>query len=256
MLENGRHPNYELLNLIGYGLAKFDMNFVRCLGFNTKSALYKSLVDAGVAETVGTIKNRQDLFDPFFDSGRKGWHHKGEAYIHRKHLIDSLFGSLDAKEYAKIVQISISEIFPGAIKNPLLISPILLSRYRQLHETGKQAESFFLNNFQEIAVFNTGLLEDARLYGDGYDFQISVASEDYLVEVKGVRAKTGAIRMTEKEHSQAQRYAGNYALVVVYDMDLLPKLSTVFDPTKSLDLVRSDSRVVQVSYNCISQIWE
>lgn len=30
-MPDNKHENYEILNLIGYGLAKFDMEFVRLL---------------------------------------------------------------------------------------------------------------------------------------------------------------------------------------------------------------------------------
>jgi hypothetical protein len=68
-----KHENYEILNLIGYGLAKFDKGFIKEFGFKTKSDFYTFLVDKGVAETSGTIKNRQDMFDPFFPNPRSGW---------------------------------------------------------------------------------------------------------------------------------------------------------------------------------------
>ena len=38
MVDN-KHENYEILNLIGYGLAKFDMNLVRQFGYQTKTEL-------------------------------------------------------------------------------------------------------------------------------------------------------------------------------------------------------------------------
>jgi hypothetical protein len=79
-----KHKNYEILNLIGYGLAKFDLQFVKEFGFKTKSAFYEYIVSFGIADTVGTVKNRQDLFDPFFDNQRKGWWQKGNAYIPSK----------------------------------------------------------------------------------------------------------------------------------------------------------------------------
>ena len=56
-----------------------------------------------------------------------------------------------------------------------------------------------MNNFNEISYFNNGILEDARLYGDGYDFQINVNESSYLAEVKGIREKKGRFRLTEKD---------------------------------------------------------
>jgi len=85
-MSDNRHENYEILNLIGYGLAKFDLDFVKAFGLETKTAFYESMISKGVVDTIGTIKNRQDLFDPFFDNKRKGWWQKGNTYLHRKNI--------------------------------------------------------------------------------------------------------------------------------------------------------------------------
>ncbi len=39
------------------------------------------------------LKNRMDLFDPYFDNNRKGWWQKAEVYRFRKELIDMMFGN-------------------------------------------------------------------------------------------------------------------------------------------------------------------
>lgn len=59
-----KHPHYELLNLIGYGLAKFDDTFIKEFQCSSKSEFYRYIVSLGVAETTGVVKNRMDLFDP------------------------------------------------------------------------------------------------------------------------------------------------------------------------------------------------
>lgn len=108
-MPDNKHKNYELLNLIGYGLAKFNLAFITEFGVKSKMAFYEFLVTNRVAETSGTIKNRQDLFDPFFENDRKGWWQKGNAYIHRKIFIDGLFGHLNASDYASVVKLYLLE---------------------------------------------------------------------------------------------------------------------------------------------------
>ena len=66
-----KHPHYELLNLIGYGLAKFDKLFIKEFQCSSKSEFYRYVVSLGVAETTGVVKNRMDLFDPYFENNRK-----------------------------------------------------------------------------------------------------------------------------------------------------------------------------------------
>lgn len=59
-----KHPHYELLNLIGYSLAKFDDTFIKEFQCSSKSEFYRYIVSLGIAETTGVVKNRMDLFDP------------------------------------------------------------------------------------------------------------------------------------------------------------------------------------------------
>ena len=233
-----RHKNYEILNLIGYGLSKFSDDFINEFGFDTKTAFYNYCVDLGIAKTVGTVKNRMDLFDHFFpENGRRGWWQKGDAYIHRKIFIDSLFGNENAKDFANIVKLYLKDSLPlkdFSTKN-IYIAPIVKSRYRQLQETGLQAEMYFLQNYHSIELFENGVIEDARMYGDGYDFQIDVNQGYYLAEVKGIRAKSGKFRLSQNEYKKAKEYKNDYILTVVLNLDDIPFFKTVENPTKNLE---------------------
>ena len=204
-----KHENYDMLNLIGYGLAKFDIEFVNQFGLESKSKFYEFLVLKKIANTIGTLKNRQDLFDPFFDNGRKGWWQKGNTYIHRKLLIDSLFGDLECFDYSQIVKNYINKNFDTFYDAIPETSPIIVSKFKQLQQTGIEAELFFLNNYNQIIEFKGGIIQDARLLGDGYDFQIELVSKYYLTEVKGVKKKSGAIRLTQNEYMKAKEYENN-----------------------------------------------
>ena len=232
-VKGNKHENYEILNLIGYGLSKFDDDFVREFGFKTKTTFYEYCVKNNIAETVGTVKNRMDLFDPFFENSRKGWWQKGDAYIHRKHLIDSLFGNENVTEYANIVKLFLKDNFK--IKDVFVeVKPIVKSRFKKLQQTGLEAELYFMNNFNSIAQFKNGILEDARLLGDGYDFQISVNKSSFLAEVKGIRAKKGKFRLTENEYNKAKEYKKDYIITLVLNLDNLPTFLTINNPLKNL----------------------
>jgi hypothetical protein len=247
-MSDNRHENYELLNLIGYGLAKFDMDFVKEFSFKTKTAFYEYIVSLKIAETTGVVKNRQDLFDPFFDSGRKGWWQKGDVYIHRKILIDSLFGNLNVSQYAGMVKVYIQSKF-GEVEKLATISPVMKSRFKQLQVTGQEAELYFMHNYQSIDIFSNGILDDARLFGDGYDFQIQVTEQYFLAEIKGVRASSGNIRLTENEFIKAREYKDEYGLVVVSNLENLPKMTAVFNPIKSLALTKKTVSQNQTTYH-------
>lgn len=253
---SNKHKNYDVLNLIGYGLSKFNNAFIKEFGFSTKSAFYQFCVINGISDTVGTVKNRMDLFDYFFpESGRKGWWQKGDAYIHRKIYIDSLFGNEDVKSFANIVKMYLQNDFRIKIDN-LVESPINKTRYKRMQETGLEAETFFINNYKKIDIFNGGNLEDARLYGDGYDFQITFPQKFLLTEVKGLRREKGGIRFTENEYEKAKEYKENYILSVVLSLNENPKLEIVINPAKNLKFRKVE--VLQknrVEYHMDSLLW-
>ena len=231
---SNKHENYEILNLLGYGLAKFNNEFINEFGFKTKNEFFEFFVKIGIVETGSVVKNRMDLFDPFFpNSGRNGWWQKGDAYIHRKNLIDSLFGSENVKEYSNIVKLYLKENFK---LNELSVDvkPIVKSRFKKLQETGLEAELYFINNYNSIDTFKNGTIEDARLYGDGYDFQVNVNESSFLAEIKGIRAKKGKFRLTENEYSKAKEYQNDYIVTLVLNLDDLPTFLTIENPLKNL----------------------
>ena len=233
-----KHKNYEILNLIGYGLSKFNDNFIKEFGFNTKTAFYEYCVSIDVADTVGTVKNRMDLFDHFFPSnGRKGWWQKGNAYIHRKILIDNLFGKENVKGYTDIVKLYLQENYK--VKDLIVeVKPIVKSMFKKLQKTGLEAELYFMNNFNEIEMFKNGALEDARLYGDGYDFQVNVNEKSFLAEVKGIRKTKGVFRLTEKEYNKALEYKDDYIVSLVLNLNDLPTFLIIENPIENLKFKR------------------
>lgn len=250
-----RHKNYEILNLIGYGLAKFEIGFIKCFGFKTKTAFYSYMINLGIAETIGTIKNRQDLFDPFFENKRKGWWQKGDTYLHRKVLIDSLFGKFDLFDFCNIVKLFIKEKYNVTDLITEKPSPIIKSRFKQLQTTGLEAEEYFVNNFRSLDQFKSGQLEDARILGDGYDFQIDVDQQYFLVEVKRVKTNYGGLRLTEKEFYSARQYKNQFALVVISNLIDVPKINAFFNPMDNFQFSKKIISTHQTNYHIGAKNW-
>ena len=123
------------------------------------------------------------------------------------------------------------------------------SRFKQLQETGREAEFYFMNNYQNIDAFSNGMLDDARLYGDGYDFQVQVFEKYFLAEIKGVRAPSGAIRLTKKEILKANEYKDEYALIIVSNLVNSPKLTVLFNPIVNLVFTKKNVSQVQTTYH-------
>lgn len=230
--KSNKHKNYEILNLLGYGLSKFDHDFIKEFGFKTKASFFEYFVEIGLVDTGSVVKNRMDLFDPFFPNKRKGWWQKGDTYIHRKLLIDSLFGNENVKGYANIVKLFLKDQYKINIEAP--VKPIVKSRYKKMQETGLEAELYFMKNYNSIDLFENGILEDARLYGDGYDFQIDINEQFFLAEVKGIRGKRGKFRLTENEYIKAEEYQHEYIITLVLNLNDSPSLVIIDNPIKNL----------------------
>ncbi|WP_442941292.1 DUF3883 domain-containing protein [Nostoc sp.] len=174
--------------------------------------------------------------------------------MHRKILIDSLFGSEDYKSYANIIKLYLDKKISSSI-DAKSISPILKSKFKQLQDTGKAAELFFIKNYQSIQEFKDGFLEDARTFGDGYDFQVDVFQKAFLAEIKGIKSNYGSVRLTNNEFLKAQEYKNDYALVVVSTLEDVPKFSIVFDPVSNMNFTRNIILQKQITFNSKSLNW-
>jgi hypothetical protein len=112
--------------------------------------------------------------------------------------------------------------------------PIIKSRFKKLQETGLKAETYFINNYNDIDIFKDGTLQDARLFGDGYDFQIDTNNNFYLAEVKGIKENKGRFRLTENEYQKAIEYKNDYIVTLVLNLNKKPRFLQVENPIKNL----------------------
>lgn len=235
------------MNLIGYGLAKFDRAFAREFGCESKSAFAALLVQVGLASSARSVFNRQDSFDPYFDNGRRGWYQRNQRE-HIKLFIDSLFGNENVNGFANITKLYINELSSDSSFTLPTVSPTTRSKFKQLQETGKEAEIYFINHYQDIPLFTRATLEDARLWGDGYDFQLQIEDHFLLAEVKGVRQPVGAIRLTQKEYDKANEYGDDFCLVVVSRLASSPKLNCIPNPLTQISFQCRQTNVTSNDY--------
>ena len=158
------------------------------------------------------------------------------------------------KDYANIVKLYLKENYK--VKDIFVdVTPIVQSRFKKLQETGLEAELYFMKNFNSIDKFKNGIIEDARLFGDGYDFQITVNESLYLAEVKGIRASKGRFRMTENEYNKALEYKNDYLITLVLNMNELPVFLTIENPAYNLKF-KKEERISKpvIEYHLLSDI--
>ena len=103
--------------------------------------------------------------------------------------------------------------------------------------------------------FENGILEDARIFGDGYDFQIEVHKHFFLAETKGLRTDYVSIIMTQNEFDKAKEYNNDYALVVVNNLSDIPQMSVIFNPAKNLKFILKIINSKQNNYQSKSILW-
>ena len=136
-----------------------------------------------------------------------------------------------------------------------IISNQTAIRFKKLQETGLEAELYFLNNYEKIDIFKGVKLEDARLYGDGYDFQVNVSDHSFLAEIKGIRAKKGKFRLTENEFLKAKEYKKDYIITLVLNLDDLPTFLAIDNPLENL---KFEEKIIKSKetreYHLISEI--
>ena len=225
-----KHPHYELLNLIGYGLAKFDDTFIKEFQCSSKSEFYRYIVSLGVAETTGVVKNRMDLFDPYFDNNRKGWWQKAEVYRFRKDLIDTMFGNEDVHSFAEIVKMLLASEGKKTGKT-IIEKPIVRTKFKRLQETGMEAENYFIYHFDKEEKFKDGQLTDARLYGEG------------------------RIRLTSKEFEKAKEYQSNFILSLVTNLEDIPKLVLIDNPLNHFEFEKNVIKNEVVEYRSLEDLY-
>jgi hypothetical protein len=180
---------------------------------------------------------------------------KKKQWESRKLFIDSLFGNEDVDSFTKIVKMYLAKDFKVDIGETITVSPILKSRFKTLQETGQEAEFYFLHNYQSISFFENCGIEDARLSGDGYDFQLFKNQNYLLAEVKGVRAEIGSIRMTKNEFEKAKEYRNDYFLVVVSNLAEVPKITPIENPIEKLKLTQNKIVSSQINYHSEAIRW-
>ena len=132
----------------------------------------------------------------------------------------------------------------------------MTSKFKQLQSTGQEAELFFMNNYKSIDAFKDCAIEDARLYGDGYDFQLSTSSNFYLTEIKGVRYHAGNIRLTKNEYGKADRNRSIYFLVVISNLIEAPKMNCILNPLENISFKeRKTLSKIQLEYHTGNIKW-
>ena len=165
-----------------------------------------------------------------------------------------MFGNEDVHSYAEIVKMLLAS--EGKRTGITTVEkPIIRTKFKRLQETGMEAENYFILNFDKEEKFQGGLLTDARIYGDEYDFQVGVQEHSYLAEVKGIRKSRGRVRLTANEFEKAKEFQSDFILPLVTNLDDIPKLVLIDNPLKHFEFKKNIIKNEIIEYRSLEDLY-
>ena len=107
------------------------------------------------------------------------------------------------------------------------------------------------DSYKEVTEFVGASLTDTTGWGCGFDFKLAPYGTYPFcaVEVKGLRARSGQIQMTDLEFEMAEALRERYFLVLVRNFVEVPFHSVIKDPTKSaIQFKRVERKEIRLSW--------
>lgn len=235
--------------MIGLFLSRYDKKALASLGFNGFMEAY-NIMGYSLGIPPLSIRGYRDEFDPYFPNPRKGWHNRQLRDYCRvimdktsKLTFEEFRGIINSYFYSKYVDIKDIKQHETQIRKHKFLYNRLI--------TGKAAEEYFVLNYNKISPFQNYSLKDTTYMGCGFDFKLSLETNNYYIEVKGINEKQGNILMTDKEYAMADFLLDKYCLFVVSNFKEKPFHQLFFNPLKSglLSFQRTERQITQVSYS-------
>ena len=242
-----KFSNRDKAILIGLYLSKFDRYGLAALGFEGFHQAF-NVMGYTLGCKPASIKNYRDEFDPYFVNPRQGWH-KRAIRDYCKVFIDD-FRSLAFNEFTELIK---SFVIRDYDIEKLIDKVEKVDRSESVSKrlvTGNAAEGYFRMNYSSINEFQDFQLQDTTYLACGFDFRLSLATDFFCIEVKGLNANTGSLSLTEKEYKVANEFKERYCLFVVMNFIEKPYHRLLFDPLNNiLNFKKTERIVTQISYN-------
>ena len=230
----------KLAMVVALYLSKFGEPGLAQLGFPTyRQAFEKVATVLGVKPN--SVRNWRDEFDPYYDSGRRGWYQR-PMRPSRLEVMATLDNLSEVALRAVVLDI-IRSPAPSLVQEGLRL---VLSegnapknkakteiQYVARGPTGRMAEEFFVSRFRAGETPFRGELRDRRDDGMGFDFEIVAPGSRQLVEVKGMAKELGGIAFTDKEWKVANEVQSEYYLGLVTQIPTAPQIGFLQNPAST-----------------------
>jgi hypothetical protein len=221
--------------IVAYYLSRFDRKGVRALGYTSFVQAFDQIGEVLNVKPM-TIKNMRDSFDPYCSHVRVGWYQR--PILRSRANVIQAYDELSEAAIAEIVR----ELLNGTAETAeQYIAPISEETgmeasveennvFANRLQTGETAETYFIEQFPTLTMFQGSKLEDTRKLGIGFDFRASFPHSYQAIEVKGIREARGYITFTDKEWSVARLLNEDYILALIRSLDNKPSLELITNP--------------------------
>ena len=244
LLEPQKVSTREKLILTGLYLAKYDAVGLKRLGFEGFVEAF-NVIGYALGQKPASIKNYRDEFDPLFPNKRRGWHKRPtrdycfKVFTDYKNLDLETFAGL-IKSFAGYDESAWSEIRTRSGKRDGE------SFFAKRLITGLAAERYFESAHPRLTEFKEYEIENTSRLGCGYDFRLhpKTGSDFLAIEVKGLKAKSGSLSLTPKEHQVACDLTNRFFLFVVKNFRESPYHEIYPDPISGSLRFSKKERVV------------
>jgi hypothetical protein len=235
--------------LAGLYIAKFDKEALNALGFTGMWQAF-NVVGYSLGSSPASIKNYRDEFDRLFpDNPRKGWQRP------LKTRSEKIFADFNLLDFAAFTDLIKSFLIPYYEEEKVISTITKFDVNESVAKrliTGKAAEEYFKATYPSIIEFKDYDIKDTTNFACGFDFKLSLDSNYYCVEVKGLNTNSGNIMLTEKEYVVANELRTQYCLFVVKNFIEKPIHQIFFDPLNTGLLFQKNERVVkQIHYSTL-----
>ena len=244
--------SHKLGLYVAYYLSRFNEVAYKNLGYGNMNETHNKVGEI-LSVNPHTIKNMRDQFDPIHGF-RVGWYQEPLSPS-RIHVVDALEELDEISIRAIVINILKGDILNNSYETEQLASIVSdkeptyeIGKFILRGPTGKLAEDFFIQQFNNNKTPFTGKLIDCRDYGCGYDFRVE-GSETVYIEVKGLAGGIGGILFTNKEWQIANDNGSQYYLCVIKNIESQPVLHIINNPAEKLNPNKNIHTVIQVSWS-------
>lgn len=218
--------------ILGYAMSRLDDRYLQSQGVRTwKTAFARAAKSLQVKPA--SLKNLRDEFDPFHDNSRKGWWHRPLRPNRQRVMGDLSELSDDALLECVERILGRDETATEDLLGSLVEARPPAYNVAERLFTGRRAENLFLENCASWIGVSRRRLLDRRDSALGFDFAVEGIPKR-AIEVKGLRALSGAILFTDREWSEAKVRGKEYWVVVVGNVMATPMFKVWKDPQRTL----------------------